>query len=141
MAKRLCKLRRHDIADSLGEISRLVSEPQYLCRSCARSSSEKSSLCKPLAISQEVIAQEAALSTDVEVEPVIKEDAVILSKKVLKKAKKETKKQKKYQKKLQKVLKKQKKMVKKHQELEKEFSHINMALLNLNDSLSNQAIH
>ncbi|WP_375752106.1 hypothetical protein [Vibrio sp. HN007] len=135
MAKRLCKLRRHDIAESLGEITSLVSESKYMCRSCARSSSEKSSLCKPLALSHQ---PEPSVVPEVQAEVT---DGVMLSKKVLKKAKKEAKKQEKYQKKLKKVLKKQKKMVKKHQELEKEFSSINMTLLSLNDSLSAQAIH
>ncbi|EKG65262.1 hypothetical protein VCHC56A1_0093, partial [Vibrio cholerae HC-56A1] len=32
MAKRLCKLSRHEIATSLSEIERLVAEPQFLCR-------------------------------------------------------------------------------------------------------------
>ncbi|MDG3086805.1 hypothetical protein P7F88_12195 [Vibrio hannami] len=132
MAKRLCKLRRHDITESFGEITRLVSQPQYLCGSCARSSIEKSSLCKPLAISHEKTEK-------VDFKP--REDKAALPKNALKKAKKEAKKQKKYQKKLEKVLKKQKKMVKKHQRIEKEMAHIDLALLNSNDSPSNQAIH
>lgn len=50
MAKRLCKMNRKQIADSLGEIHRLVSDSKYVCRSCARSSSSKASLCKPAPI-------------------------------------------------------------------------------------------
>ncbi|MCZ4295921.1 hypothetical protein [Vibrio sinaloensis] len=50
MTKRLCKMNRKQIADSLGEIHRLVSDTKYVCRSCARSSSSKASLCKPSAI-------------------------------------------------------------------------------------------
>ncbi|WP_117235564.1 hypothetical protein [Vibrio maerlii] len=50
MTKRFCKLNRRDIAANLGEIHRLVSEPKFVCRSCARSSASKSSLCKPSAI-------------------------------------------------------------------------------------------
>lgn len=50
MAKRFCKLNRRDISDHLGEIHRLVSEPKFVCRSCARSSADKANLCKPAAI-------------------------------------------------------------------------------------------
>lgn len=51
MAKRLCKLSRHEIATSLSEIERLVAEPQFLCRACARVAGDKKSLCKPQAMS------------------------------------------------------------------------------------------
>ena len=50
MAKRFCKLNRRDISEHLGEIHRLVSEPKFVCRSCARSSADKANLCKPAAI-------------------------------------------------------------------------------------------
>ncbi|MBU2895814.1 hypothetical protein [Vibrio hepatarius] len=50
MTKSLCKLSRKQIADGLGDIHRLVSEPKFVCRSCARSSAERGSLCKPAAI-------------------------------------------------------------------------------------------
>lgn len=47
MGKRLCKLSRNDIAQSLSNIQQLVKQPRYLCRSCARSSSEAQWLCSP----------------------------------------------------------------------------------------------
>ena len=50
MTKSLCKMSRKQIADGLGDIHRLVAEPKFVCRSCARSSAEKSYLCKPAAI-------------------------------------------------------------------------------------------
>ncbi len=50
MAKRLCKMSRKQIAESLGDIHRLVVAPKFVCRSCARSSSSKDTLCKPAAI-------------------------------------------------------------------------------------------
>lgn len=50
MAKRFCKMNRKQIAENLGDIHRLVVEPKFLCRSCARSSADKESLCKPAAI-------------------------------------------------------------------------------------------
>lgn len=50
MAKRFCKLNRRDITEHLGEIHSLVTEPKFVCRSCARSSSDQANLCKPTAI-------------------------------------------------------------------------------------------
>ena len=50
MAKRLCKMNRKQIASNLGDIHRLVVAPKFVCRSCARSSATKNTLCKPAAI-------------------------------------------------------------------------------------------
>ncbi|MFW7524751.1 hypothetical protein ACODM8_11465 [Vibrio ostreicida] len=50
MVKRLCKLNRHQIAEDLNDIHRLVAAPSFVCRSCARSSAKKASLCKPTTI-------------------------------------------------------------------------------------------
>ncbi|HDM8237818.1 hypothetical protein ACXZ7L_22090 [Vibrio campbellii] len=50
MAKRLCKMSRKQIAESLGDIHRLVVAPKFVCRSCARSSASKDTLCKPAVI-------------------------------------------------------------------------------------------
>lgn len=50
MARRLCKMSRKQIAESLGDIHRLVVAPKFVCRSCARSSASKNTLCKPAAI-------------------------------------------------------------------------------------------
>ncbi|KJY84416.1 hypothetical protein TW81_04350 [Vibrio galatheae] len=60
MAKRFCKMNRKQIADNLGEIHRLVVEPKYICRSCARSSASKNSLCKPAAIPPQVCQDKPA---------------------------------------------------------------------------------
>ncbi|MGR5080434.1 hypothetical protein [Photobacterium swingsii] len=50
MAKSLCKYRRVEIADKIAIISKIVSEPNYMCSSCARVASEKVYLCKPSAL-------------------------------------------------------------------------------------------
>ncbi len=50
MAKRFCKLNRRDITEHLGEIHSLVTQPKFVCRSCARSSADEANLCKPTAI-------------------------------------------------------------------------------------------
>ncbi len=103
MAKRLCKLSRHEIATSLSEIERLVAEPQFLCRACARVAGDKKSLCKP-----------QAMSLPAPVATVVAHESGVVS--LLPKA--SLKKQRKFHKKLEKVLKKQRKLMKKQQLLE-----------------------
>ncbi|EGR3961881.1 hypothetical protein B4939_15710 [Vibrio cholerae] len=106
VAKRLCKLSRHEIATSLSEIERLVAEPQFLCRACARVAGDKKSLCKPQAMSLPApVATVVALPAH--------ESGVVS---LLPKA--SLKKQRKFHKKLEKVLKKQRKLMKKQQLLE-----------------------
>ncbi|ASK56715.1 hypothetical protein DLR65_07190 [Vibrio tarriae] len=106
VAKRLCKLSRHEIATSLSEIERLVAEPQFLCRACARVSVDKKNLCKPQAMSLPVpVATVVAL-------PAHESGVVSLLPKT------SLKKQRKFHKKLEKVLKKQRKLMKKQQLLE-----------------------
>lgn len=48
MAKSLCKVSRHDI--KAGKIHQLVSNPEFVCGSCARVSSQKNTLCKPTSL-------------------------------------------------------------------------------------------
>ena len=106
MAKRLCKLSRHEIATSLSEIERLVAEPQFLCRACARVAGDKKSLCKPQAMSLPApVATVVALPAH--------ESGVVS---LLPKA--SLKKQRQFHTKLDKVLKKQRKLMKKQQLLE-----------------------
>lgn len=106
MVKRLCKLSRHEIATSLSEIERLVAEPQFLCRACARVAGDKKSLCKPQAMSLP-----APVATVVTL-PAHESGVVSLLPKA------SLKKQRKFHKKLEKVLKKQRKLMKKQQLLE-----------------------
>jgi len=114
MAQRLCKLNRHEIAASLTDIHRIVAQPKYLCRSCARSSSDKKTLCKPESFSVSATEQK------------VKTKPQQSGKSALKVAKKTLKAQKKYQKKLKKVLKKQRKLAKKQQALQMKFSELNI---------------
>ncbi|WP_462053059.1 hypothetical protein [Vibrio cholerae] len=106
MAKRLCKLSRHEIATSLSEIERLVAEPQFLCRACARVAGDKKSLCKPQGMSL------PAPVPTVVILPAHESGVVSLLPKA------SLKKQRKFHKKLEKVLKKQRKLMKKQQLLE-----------------------
>ncbi|MBW3697691.1 hypothetical protein EK599_18560 [Vibrio sp. T187] len=151
MAKRFCKLNRRDISEHLGEIHSLVTEPKFVCRSCARSSADKNNLCKPAAIppascQSKPDAEKVACGLLAETLPSRSEPvtlnvvaaeapqpvaAEMLDKKSLKKAKKALKKQKKHAKALAKVVKKQQKLLKKHQSLEKQFSRLNQSMDNI----------
>jgi hypothetical protein len=132
VTKRLCKLNRREIAENLGQIYSLVSESKFLCRSCARSSHDSDSLCKPAAIPP----QSCLLKSDAEKKEctilagtVVSKDkpmavSLIVSKKEIKKVKKRAKLQKKYIKKLEKVAKMQAKLAKKQKKVEKQLLKI-----------------
>ncbi|WCE29675.1 hypothetical protein [Vibrio sp. SCSIO 43137] len=133
MAKRLCKYNRRDIADSLGTIHSLVTESKYVCRSCARSSADMGTLCKPSAIPPAICQSKSdkekagcgLLAETVTESNVDLADQEHKSFKVsVKKAKKALKKQKRYQKKLARILKKQKKLLNKQKSIEKQFANI-----------------
>ncbi|EKO3550952.1 hypothetical protein I2712_003922 [Vibrio fluvialis] len=124
MTKRLCKLNRRDITSSLGEIHRLVAQPAFMCRSCARSSADKNALCKPEALPKMKSKGNAKLAPNVG-----SSRSKSAEKAALKLAKKTLKKQKKYQKKLAKVLKQQQKMMKKQQALQAKFNALNPSVV------------
>ncbi|OLQ95734.1 hypothetical protein BIY21_05630 [Vibrio ponticus] len=141
MSKRLCKLNRHDIAQQLSDIQRIVAAPKYLCRSCARASQDKNLLCKPMALQavnldvpvaveeKSVLPQQSDVLLTAQVES---SESLLgqspLSKSQLKQAKKQAKKQKKYFKKLKKTVDKQQKLLRKQQKLEQQFNKTNMSL-------------
>lgn len=112
---KLCKLKRQDIAHSFTTIQKLVAQPRFICRACARSAHERSSLCKPAALSTS--AQSADLSVSVTAKG---SETLQVGKKALKQAKKALKQQKKQQKKLAKILKKQEKAEKRVRKLQEQ---------------------
>lgn len=121
MAKRLCKLNRHDIQSSMGQIKQLVASPKFVCRNCARSSAEKERLCRSdeLRMSKSGLSKQklsATLKLQTAEYPVARSSKA--EEKSLKQARKQLKKQKKYHKKLKKLVKKQQALLKKHQVLE-----------------------
>lgn len=128
MTKRLCKLNRRDITTSLGEIHRLVAQPAFMCRACARSSADKNALCKPEALPTLKRASKGQGAVDVRATR-----SKSAEKAALKLAKKTLKKQKKYQKKLAKVLKQQQKVMKKQQALQAAFDALTPSVM-LTDS-------
>jgi hypothetical protein len=118
MAVRLCKLSRSEIISSLGEIESLVRQPQFICRSCARSAQQANRLCKPTAltpIATKALSGENSAST-----------MVVLGKKARKR-------QKKANKKLKKIIKKQTKLLKKAGKLNRRFADY-QSLLPVTDS-------
>ncbi|MBY6199117.1 hypothetical protein [Vibrio hangzhouensis] len=146
MTKRLCKLNRRDISANLGDIHRLVAEPKYLCRSCSRSSADKSTLCKPAAIppascQNKPLEQQQQCGVLAEALPAQSDNVSATSnsksrrkaratdasnldtidKKVAKRAKKALKQQEKAQKKLHKLLKKSQKLARKQSKLEHKY--------------------
>ncbi len=50
MAKKLCAWKKDDIEGKKKKLVKIVREPRFLCRKCARAASDKSFLCKPEAI-------------------------------------------------------------------------------------------
>lgn len=50
MAKSLCKFSRRDI--KAGKVAQLVVDSQFYCGSCARTSNQKSALCKPMSLAK-----------------------------------------------------------------------------------------
>ncbi len=143
MSKRLCKLSRHQIADSLGTLHQIVGEANYVCRSCARASRDKQYLCKPVALAapspvftNKVKDEEALTSVP---SPIELSDSLVpdnlpyvgkkSSKKTLKKIKKAQRKQKKWQKKLNCVMKKQRKLVNRQKSLHEAFSQLDRLAL------------
>lgn len=141
MTKRLCKYNRVEIADNLNVIHSLVLQPKFLCRSCARSSSDKQSLCKPTAVpsasSHHSLSCGAHASASegqtrlLPIEPVSFDADMpshlangLVDKLAVVKAKKSLKKQKKYHKRLKELAKKQKQLLKKQKKIKKQFAKL-----------------
>jgi len=45
--KPLCKWDKDEIKDNLKELKKLVAEPRFICRKCARAAKKEDCLCKP----------------------------------------------------------------------------------------------
>jgi hypothetical protein len=48
MSKTLCEWSKHEIAEETGELARIVCDPRYVCRKCARAAHKEKHLCKPI---------------------------------------------------------------------------------------------
>ncbi|WP_246335959.1 hypothetical protein [Vibrio marinisediminis] len=143
MSKRLCKWNRQDIAEQLGDIQRLVSAPQYFCRSCARAAQDKDLLCKPMSldpirsvdllVEQQDANEKAVVNASASETPSMSHASKMLpTQPDAKQAKKQAKKQKKYIKQLKKTVNKQQKLLKKQRKLELQFNKVNLSFSQLN---------
>lgn len=45
--KPLCKWDKDEIKDNLKDLKKIVSEPRFICRKCARAARKEEHLCKP----------------------------------------------------------------------------------------------
>jgi hypothetical protein len=45
--KELCKWDKDEIKDKLKDLKKIVSEPRFICRKCARAARKEEHLCKP----------------------------------------------------------------------------------------------
>ena len=43
----LCEYKKDEIKDDLKALKKLVTEPKFICRKCARAANTKDVLCKP----------------------------------------------------------------------------------------------
>jgi hypothetical protein len=48
----LCKLKRGEVAKYFPEIKDVVEKPKFICENCARVSSRKKYLCRPIRLSE-----------------------------------------------------------------------------------------
>lgn len=51
--KPLCKWDKEEIKESLKELKKIVSQPRFVCRKCARAAGEEDYLCKPEPLDKE----------------------------------------------------------------------------------------
>lgn len=149
MAKRLCKYRRVEISLQIGELTKLVSEPKFICQSCARVAASQSVLCKPSALNISALnvgALTLASKPLAEGEPTSEETVNLPSVKLSKQekraekaTKKALKKQDKLQKKLSKLLKKSQKLAKKQKKLELKYETASNQANKQRTTISNQS--
>lgn len=59
MAKSLCDWTKKDIEHHADELERLLREPRFYCRKCARCACVSKVLCKPQRMNRHVVLEEA----------------------------------------------------------------------------------
>jgi hypothetical protein len=48
MSKTLCEWSKHEILEETEELARIVRDPRFVCRKCARAAHKDKHLCKPI---------------------------------------------------------------------------------------------
>ncbi len=59
MARTLCEWKKGEIIDDIDDLEKIVRDPRYVCRKCARAAHKDKYLCKPMTLPH----WELALST------------------------------------------------------------------------------
>lgn len=48
MSKTLCEWKKHEIAEETAALAKIVCDPRFVCRKCARAAHKDKHLCKPM---------------------------------------------------------------------------------------------
>lgn len=48
MSRTLCEWKKHEIAEETAELAKIVCDPRFVCRKCARAAHKDKHLCKPI---------------------------------------------------------------------------------------------
>jgi hypothetical protein len=48
MSRTLCEWKKHEIVEETDELAKIVCDPRYVCRKCARAAHKDKHLCKPI---------------------------------------------------------------------------------------------
>ena len=50
---KLCKWKKQDYKDNLGELKKIVKKPKFVCEKCGRAAKSKKWLCEPVSLEKE----------------------------------------------------------------------------------------
>ena len=53
MSRTLCEWKKHEIAEETAALAKIVRDPRYVCRKCARAAHKEKHLCKPTPLPDE----------------------------------------------------------------------------------------
>lgn len=53
MSKTLCEWKKHEITEDTVALARIIRDPRFVCRKCARSAHKDKHLCKPIPLPSE----------------------------------------------------------------------------------------
>jgi hypothetical protein len=48
MSRTLCEWKKHEIVEDTEELAKIVCDPRFVCRKCARAAHKEKHLCKPI---------------------------------------------------------------------------------------------
>jgi hypothetical protein len=48
MSRTLCEWKKHEIVEDTEELAKIVCDPRFVCRKCARAAHKDKHLCKPI---------------------------------------------------------------------------------------------